>query len=159
MKGQVPIRTMVFGAIITMAFLYAIIGFVGSYQLSNNITMNAILKTQYEAVLGNSSNQGIFGSLNNLTKSGQTQAGSIGGVSSINSVGTVAQFLQSIPAVYTVTANLIMGTLEGLLGVGLSYEVNNLLFLVIIIIVIAILSAIFLFPIVYMSSDKDEEIK
>lgn len=142
-----PIRALIFAAVIIMAYAYAVIGFIGSYQIVNNIPLNASLKAQYLAVTGNSVNPSIFTSLNNLTKQGTAQGSQLGGITSLNTVGMVAQSFTSIPAVYSSIAYLVVTPLGSLLGVqNMSVITADLLFLVIILIVLAILSAIFLFP-------------
>ncbi len=142
-----PIRTLVFAGVIIMTYAWAVIGFIGSYSITNNLPMNATLKAQYEAVTGASANPGVFGTLNNLTSQGKTQGQQLGGLNTLNSIGMVAQFFNSIPALYSSVAYLITSPLASLLGVSLSVTAANLSFLVIIIIVLGILSAIFLFPI------------
>ena len=142
-----PIRTMVFAGVMIMIYTWALIGFIGSYQISNNIPLNATLKQQYEAVIGNSSNGGIFGALGNLTSQGKTQSQQLGGLNSLNSIGMVAQFFRTVPAIYSTLAYFILSPFESILGTQLSVTANDLLFLAIIIIVLSILSAIFLFPI------------
>jgi hypothetical protein len=141
-----PIRTLVFAGIITLSFLWAYIGFIGSYQLNNNIPLNATLKAQYEAVAGNVSS-GIFQTTGNLSAQAQNQGGQLGGIASLNSIGMGAQFLTSIPAIYTAVSQLTIGSLGNTLGISLNPFETNIALLIIIIIVIAILSAIFLFPI------------
>ena len=147
MKMAVPIRTLVITAVIMFTYLWVVVGFIGSYQLNNNIAMNATLKGEYEAVIGNSSNPGVFGTLGNLTTQGKNQGQSLGGLNTLNSVGMVAQFLGSIPAMYSAVAQLTVGQLTSTLGISLNVIQTNILFLAVIIIVLAILSAIFLFPI------------
>ena len=142
-----PIRTLVITAVIILTYVWAVVGFIGSYQLNNNIAMNATLKAQYEAVLGNSTKPGVFGALNNLTTQGKTQGAQLGGPNTLNSIGMTAQFFQSIPALYSSIAYLTISPLSSVLGISISGPEANILFLVIIIIVLAILSAIFLFPI------------
>lgn len=141
-----PIRTMIIAAVIILTYAWAVIGFIGSYQLNNNIAMNATLKSQYEAVVGNSTNAGPFGTLNNLTSQGKTQGEQLGGLNTLNSIGMAAQFFQSIPALYSSIAYLITTPMASILGISLSVPEANILFLVIIMIVLAVLSAIFLFP-------------
>ena len=144
MKGAVPIRTLVFAMIVGISFTYAYVGWIGSYQINNNIPMNATLRMQYEAVVGNGT--GIF-STSNLSTQASTQGTQFGSSSSLNSLGAAAQFLQTIPATYTLVANLTVGSLASILGINLSPFEANAMLLVVITIVMAILSALFLFPI------------
>jgi hypothetical protein len=143
MKGAVPIRTLVFTIIVGLLFTYAYVGWIGSYQINNNVTMNSTLKAQYEAVVGNGT--GIF-STSNLSSQASTQGTQFGSSASLNSLGAAAQFLQSIPAMYTLVAQLTIGSLSHTLGINLNPFEDNILLLITLIIVIAILSAVFLFP-------------
>lgn len=144
MKGAVPIRTLVFAGIIGLTFMYAYIGWIGAYQITNKVPMNASLKQQYEAVLGNGT--GIF-STSNLSAQASSSGSQFGSTTSLNSLGTAAQFLQTIPAMYTLVAQLSVGSISSELGINLSPIQDNILLAVTIIIMLAILSAVFLFPI------------
>ena len=144
MKGAVPLRTLIFGVLVGINFLYAYVGWTGTYQLNNNITMNASLKQQYEAAFGNQT--GLFAT-HNLSSQAENTGGLFGSTTSLNSLGTVAQFLQTIPSMYTLVANLTIGSLGSFLGINLSPLEANVLLALTLIIILAILSAVFLFPI------------
>lgn len=142
-----PIRTLVFASIVLVTFLWSYIGFIGSYQLNNNIPLNSTLKAQYQAIAGNNTQGSLFG-LAGLSSQSQNQGTQIGASStSLNTIGMVAQFLSSIPSLYTTVSQLTIGSIGNMLGINLGIFQTNLILLVVIIIVIGILSAIFLFPI------------
>ena len=143
----VPIRTLIFAGIIAFVYLWAFIGFVGSYELNNSIAINATLKTQYMAVVGNSSDRGIFGTTGNLSQQAQQQSADLGGLSTLNTIGMAAQYIGAVPAVYQSAAILITQPFAGVLGVQMSTIEADMILLLVINIVLAILSAIFLFPI------------
>lgn len=147
MKGAVPIRSLVFSMMVVLTFLYAFVGFIGSYQIANNIPMNATLKQEYITVTGNQTNANIFANSSTLINQTATQASQLGGLGSINSIGMASQFFNSIPTTYTLIAQLTVGALSKTLGINLTPFQNNITLLITIIIVLAILSAIFLFPI------------
>lgn len=144
LKGAVPIRTLTFAIIVGISFVYAYVGWIGGYQIHNNIPTNATLKGQYEAVTGNGI--GIF-STGNLSNQASIQGGQFGLTTALNTVGMVGQFLKTIPATFSAISTLTIGSLGTYLGISLSVFQTNVMLLVAIIIVIAILSAIFLFPI------------
>ena len=144
MKGAVPLRTLIFGVLIGISFLYAYVGWTGTYQLNNNITMNASFRQQYEAAFGNQS--GLFAT-DNLSSQANTTGSLFGSTISLNSLGTAAQFLQTIPPMYTLVAKLTIGSIGSFLGINLSPLEANVLLTLTLIIIVAILSAVFLFPI------------
>lgn len=142
-----PIRTLVFASIVLITFLFAYLGFIGSYQQNNNIVLNSTLKSQYQAILGNNTQSSLFG-LDGYSSQANNQGTQIGASStSLNTIGMVAQFLSSIPSIYTSVSQLTIGTLGNIMGINLNFFQTNLILLIVIIVVIGILSAIFLFPI------------
>ena len=142
-----PIRTLVFAGIVLVTFLWAYIGFIGSYQLNNNIPLNSTLKAQYQAIAGNNTKGSIYG-LSNISSQANNQGTQIGASStSLNTIGMVAQYISSLPNLYNAISQLTIGSVGDTLGINLSIFQTNLILLLVIIVTIAILSAIFLFPI------------
>lgn len=141
-----PIRTMLIIVIVVSVWMWAMIGYTGSYEVTNNIPLNATLRTQYEVIVGNSSGQGVFGASAAIENQTSTQGMTFGGVSSYNTVSMISQFFTSIPAEYNAWAFFIATPLTWI-GIPVSQPIANILFLVTILVFLGILSAIFLFPI------------
>ena len=142
----VPIRTMVFAGILLVTYIWAIIGFIGSYSVTNNLPLNSTLQQQYLAIVGNSSTTGISSALSGISNQTANQGGQLGGTGIINDIGSTAQVIKSIPAVYNAVAYLVATPFRAL-GFPISQPMANILLLIVLIIILAIFSAIFLFPI------------
>lgn len=147
-RAAVPIRSLIFASVVVVTMLWAFVGYIGSYDTVNNVTMNTTFKISYLLATGAQTNaSGLFGIFNNMSAQARSQSGSLGGLNTLNTVGMVSQYLLSIPATYTAIISFVQNGISGVLGVGISYPEANLIFLVIIIIILSIISAVFIFPI------------
>ena len=155
MKGSVPIRTLVIAGVVVLTYIFALTGFIGNYSLNNNLPLNATLRAQYQTIYGNSTNVGVYGNLTNLSSQASAQSSQLGSVSTPNYIGLASRYLLSIPALYGAIAYLVASPLQSM-GLPVTQALANILLLVIIIVVLAILSALFLFPITYIPEGEDQ---
>lgn len=147
-RAAVPIRSLIFASVIVVTMLWGFVGYIGSYDTVNNITMNATFKNAYLSATGSQTNaSGLFGIFNNMSTQARSQSSSLGGLNTLNTVGMVSQYLLSIPATYTAIITFVQSGISGVLGVGISYPEANIIFLVVIIIILSVISAVFIFPI------------
>ncbi len=148
------IRTLVIGLIISVLFIYALVGYAVGYELSNNVTVNATLQTQYNYIVGNIANPGfsggnttVFGAVNVLNTNTTFQQNQIGALGTlINSISIVLSFFKSIPNIFTAMFSFISLPLSNYLHIPFFYAQMLVLGIVGSLLALAILSAIFLFP-------------
>ena len=146
-KAAVPIRSLIFASVVAVTMLWALVGYVGSYDTINNVTMNSTFKAAYLAATGAQSNStSLFGIFTNMSNQAKSQSSSLGGLNTLNTVGMASQYLLSIPATYAALIVFIQNGIGSMLGTSISYSEANIIFLVIVIIILSIMSAVFIFP-------------
>jgi hypothetical protein len=136
LRGAVPIRTLVFAAVVFSIYIWAVIGFIGSYSLSNNLPLNATLKADYVAITGTNATQ--------IAIQGQNIGQTLN--TGTPTISTPTTFLTSIPQLYGAIAQLVASPLT-MIGINVSPIIAQLSLLIVIIIVLAILTAFFIVPI------------
>ena len=150
-----PIRTMFFTVLVLMILAYAGILFIGGYETGNGLTLNTTygIASNYNAITNNAiGNTGLFSnttalqqqtnksSLNQINYSASSLAALGGAVSS------AATLITSIPRIFTALLQFVAAPLQ-VLGIPSSYAIIIAGIIIIGTMVLAILSAIFLFPI------------
>ena len=150
MRAGVPIRTIVMGAFIMAIFFVAAVTGLGGIAASNHVTLPAGLNTQYNYINGNNVGASVAGGispLTNATNSNQgvlKSSGFIGGT--ITAVTIVTALFGSINTAWTGYTTFIGGGLQ-IIGINPTYSVTIGLTMLIMLIILAVLSAIFLFPV------------
>jgi hypothetical protein len=151
LRGAVPIRTLIFTGIVASFFMFGLVYFYGGYLNYNHVATNSSLEKSYVLIAGNNSTRNyVLGNLSQqISAQGSQLHNSSSPISQISgTVPTVAQFIGSLPSIYGTFTSFAAGPLSAV-GVP-SGEANIIVNLIIIaIIVVAILSAIFLFPLIY----------
>ena len=151
MKGAVPIRTLALGLLMLVLLIFPLIFMSVSYEISNGEPVNATLMIQYNAIVGNQSNPtgGVFGAYGNLTSQTSTQASSLhnsnNAFSLLNTISLAAQFFSSIPGIiYNIL--VLIATPITALGINAGFAILIAGTMVTLLMLLAIISAIFLFP-------------
>lgn len=153
-----PIRQMIVGVLITMLAAFGMIFFIGGYETSNGLALNATIASNYNAITANPSAPaaGIFCSsqngaclsslasqVNNTGTSLQSYSTNPLG-SLINTVSVVAGYLFEIGAFFGLLSTFISTPLSLFMPVGFAQLIGNIT--LIIIFVMGLLSGIFLVP-------------
>ncbi len=152
LKAAVPIRTILLASVTLLMLTYFMVGWLGGYQAVNNETTNATLAKQYKAITGNTTNPGgsLFGTFGNTSTQASGTASNLKNPSGIFSItgaiGSAAQFFGSIPVVFNAFFTFMAGPLIAA-GIPVGYAVMLMETMIVLVVVLAILSAIFLFPI------------
>jgi len=154
-----PIRALFFMILVIMLFMYGAILFIGGYEQGNGLAMNSTLANNYNALTSNSAlpqgvfgnNTGLFEATNNLAKGINNTASSCSSVIQqacvvVNSVSLVLGFLTTIPTILGAIINFIAVPLSAF-GIPLGYAQIIVSAIFVGIISLAIISALFLFPI------------
>lgn len=151
MKGAAPVRTLLIAALLMMGFIYAEMGWVGSFAAVNHLNVSKNITAQYHLITTNISNPntGVFASqkLNTSIKavtSGLSNPLNL--FATAGALGAVGNILLSIPTSMYAFLNLL-GTPFLALGVPVTY-IWLLGFIIIIgLIALGIISALFIFNI------------
>ncbi len=150
----VPIRTMVVGSIFALMLTYGSVGFFGSYQYSNHIAMNQTLAQAYNSIVLKPSEPGGIFSIGNLSSSSTSEATNIQNVTifsapglAIQTLGYAAKFIAVVPALFYQLISFVAAPMAQTLHVPTGYVIAALTVLLITIIVLALLSALFIFPV------------
>jgi len=155
------LRTLLLGILVTMMFSYMMIAQVGFYELTTNTLTNATLKSNLEAVVGNLTvngnsipaqfpTGGLFANTTKITNSTYANASALKNLNPVtgvfNVVTIVASFLGSVPS--------IMYAFEVFISVPIVFFIPSLAtyailigqIMTLILIFMAIVAAILLFP-------------
>jgi hypothetical protein len=148
-----PIRQLFVATLVLMLLAYGAVLWVGGYETGNKLPMNATLANNYNSLTQNSLLPGSLFSnasqvINAANKSavGVNSTGSSAAAGVVNSVSLVINFMTSIPHLMWSIINFIAIPIAAL-GVNIGYAqiIASAIFLGIS--AIAIISAIFLYPI------------
>lgn len=151
MKGAAPVRTLLIAALLMMGFIYAEMGWVGSFAAVNHLNVSKNITAQYHLITTNISNPntGVFASqkLNTSIKavtSGLSNPLNL--FATAGALGAVGNILLSIPTSMYAFLNLL-GTPFLALGVPVTYIWLLGLIIIIGLIALGIISALFIFNI------------
>lgn len=153
-----PIRELFFAILVLMILSFGAILWVGGVESENGLTMSNTIASNYNALSSNTlcnSGTGTSGLFGNLTKlcgvvnssaSNVTNVGSSSSTALTNSVGLVVGYLNTLPILYGSVVNFIAVPFEQFgVPTGYAQVIVNVMFVGII--ALAIVSAIFLFPV------------
>ena len=148
-----PIRELFFVIMVLMMLAFGSVLFVGGEEKANNLPMNSTIASNYNAITQASALPGgLFGNNTNLYHVVNGSAANVSNVGSssssalINSVGLVVGYLNTIPLLYGAVVNFIAIPVEAL-GVPVGYAQVVVNVMLVGILALAIVSAIFLFPV------------
>lgn len=158
-----PIRELFFAIMVLFIMVFGAVLFVGGTESVNGVPLSPLLAPSYNAINVNHSyptngvfanTSGTFAATNGLATnvSNVATTSSSGGI--INSVSLVIGYLSTIPLLYTALINFIALPIAAL-GIQIGYATTIAQVILTGIIALAIVSAIFLFPIsVYSTTAK-----
>ncbi len=151
-KAAVPIRTLLITVFIMSIFTYSAFLFFGGISIDNSVTVSNTLYAQYVNVSNNQS-QPTHGSLSYIASLNKLSGGQQNATSNPNSafglsssVGLAAGYFGALGNIYNNLITVISTALQ-LVGIPTQFSVVVANIALVMIVFIAILSAIFLFPI------------
>ena len=151
-RAAVPIRTLLITVFVVSVFMFGAFLFLGGLSIDNGVPMNSSLKAQYLNITNNQSlpKQGtlsFIGKLNALAAGQQNSTANINSAFNAGtSIGLAAGYFGSLGNIYNSVISVISTALS-FMGVPTAFVhvVANLALIVLVF--VAILSAVFLFPI------------
>lgn len=156
-----PIRTLFLTTVVSIILFYGGILYVAGYESQNNLAINNTVAAAYNNIQasGIPTAGQIFGNLSGLGNQSTKISGGLKNYSEnpiyviVSSVSTVGTFLVSIPATLGAIFNFASLPLV-IFGVSQPFATFIVGMLILGIIALAILSAIFLFPVIIYIPDK-----
>jgi hypothetical protein len=152
MRAAVPIRTIMMALLVMVLLIFPLILAVGSYDQTNNVPLNGTIGLQYNAIVGNESNPSatpLFGAYYSLTSQGPAQGSQLHNSNLnfglFNTVGLVSQFFTSLLPITYGILNFISIPLQAI-GVPTWFAITIMASILILLLVLAVVSAIALFP-------------
>lgn len=149
------LRTIAFAMLATVFFAYMLIALTGTYEIQSGTPINASLQQQYGYIVGNFTGNstltgGIFGSTvglyQNTSSSTNTIKGGLGATSiAISTVSFIFNFVPDMLNIFGAMAYFIAVPFT-FIGIPATYAVFIGYFMLFVLIFLAIISAILIFP-------------